>query len=100
MTRLLVEAGYGVLDAPGPVRALELAREHAGEICLLVSDIRMPRMTGVELAAQFSVVVPAAGVVLMSGYHDQRELPHPFLAKPFTSGELLDAVAGALLPTR
>ena len=53
MARLLAEAGYAVLDAPGPLRALELAREHSGRIRLLVSDIRMPRMTGVELAAQF-----------------------------------------------
>ncbi len=99
MARLLAEAGYAVLDAPGPLRALELAREHSGRIRLLVSDIRMPRMTGVELAAQFHQVVPTAGIVLMSGFHDHRELQHPFLAKPFTSDELLDAVVGALPPT-
>ena len=94
--RLLAEAGYAVLEAQHPHGALEVAREHAGDIRLLVTDVRMPGMAGVELAAQFSLIAPAAGILLMSGYHDHQEIVHPFLAKPFTSDELLNAVAGVL----
>lgn len=98
VARLLTEAGYAVLEANHPHRALELVREHAGDIGLLVSDVRMPRMTGVELAAEFGRLVPSAGVLLMSGYHDHQEIVYPFLAKPFTADELAGAVAQALAP--
>ena len=100
MARLLVEVGYAVLEAPGPHWALELAREYAKAIRLLVTDVRMPRMTGVELAGHFSLLAPDAGILLMSGDHDLREIVHPFLAKPFTPAELLTAVAGVLPAAR
>lgn len=96
MVRFLTDAGYAVLEAHGPHRALELVREHAHAIRLLVSDVRMPRMSGVELAGHVSLLAPGAGILLMSGYHDHEEIAHPFLAKPFTPDELLSAVAQVL----
>ena len=97
VARLLEEAGYAVLEAPHPHRALELAREHAATIRLLLTDVRMPKMGGVELARRFATLAPAARVLLMSGYFGSGELEHPLLAKPFTPRELLRAV-GDLLP--
>ena len=98
VVRFLDDAGYQVLDAGGPLTALELVPGHANRIGLLLTDIRMPRMSGIELASRFRAAVPAARVLLMSGYHDHTEIADPLLQKPFTPGELLDAVAAALAP--
>ena len=97
VARLLEEAGYAVLEAPHPHRALELVREHAASIRLLVTDVRMPKMGGIELARRFGALAPGAPVLLMSGYLGCAKPEHPWLAKPFTPLELLGAVA-ALLP--
>lgn len=98
VARVLGDAGYGVLEAPGPLRALDLTAQHAGGIHLLLTDIRMPLMSGIELAARFSDRLPSVPVLLISGYHDHGDLPHPLLPKPFTPSELVDAVAVALRP--
>lgn len=94
--RVLEEAGYAVLAAASPRDALELAGLHPHEIVLLLTDVRMPQMDGVELAARFARIVPGARVLLMSGYHDLREIVHPLIAKPFTPAELLDLVGRTL----
>lgn len=96
VARLLAEEGYEVLDAVGPVHALDVASSHAQRIGLLLTDIRMPVMSGLDLAARFGRLVPAAGVLLMSGYHDHGDVGHPLLEKPFTPGELATAVRQAL----
>ena len=96
VARLLGDAGYPVIEAPTPHGALEIARERADAIGLLLTDVRMPRMTGLELARRFCVYSPSAGVLLMSGYHDHGDPPHPLLAKPFTPAELLAAVSSSI----
>jgi CheY-like chemotaxis protein len=45
-TRILERAGYHVLPASTPEAALRIAREHPGEIHLLVTDVVMPGMNG------------------------------------------------------
>lgn len=58
----------------------------------------MPHMNGIELARRFTELVPAAAVLLMSGFHDHADVRHPLLAKPFTPDDLLVAVRQALAP--
>jgi two-component system cell cycle sensor histidine kinase/response regulator CckA len=87
-----------VLEAAGPQSALDLTAEHAAGIDLLLTDIRMPKMSGIELAERFCTLLPAVPVLLISGYHDHGELPHPLLPKPFTPSELVDAVQVVLRP--
>ena len=96
VSRLLEEEGYDVLDAIGPAHALDVAMSHAQRIGLLLTDIRMPVMSGLDLAARFERLVPAAGVLLMSGYHDHGDVRHPLLEKPFTPDELFAAVQRTL----
>jgi PAS domain S-box-containing protein len=60
--------GYEVLLAADPRDALELAREHAGVIHLLLTDVVMPGMSGPELAAQVQPLHPGIRVLFMSGY--------------------------------
>ena len=85
----------GKLRAPDGQSALEIARSHAEEIPLLVTDIVMPGMTGPELAAALVAERPGVRVIYMSGYTDDSVVRHgvlaeglPYLQKPFTPDAL------------
>jgi two-component system, cell cycle sensor histidine kinase and response regulator CckA len=103
--RALSRHGYGVITAEGGEDALRLADEHRQSIRLLLTDIMMPGMNGVEVAAGVSRILPQVQVFYMSGYADQdlirQGLLKPgthFLQKPFTPKELADRVAEILGP--
>jgi PAS domain S-box-containing protein len=100
---LLESAGYAVLDADAPERALALARAHGGPIDLVLTDMVMPRMGGQELATMLAAILPGLRVVFMSGYSDQAvgeqvtlEPGTLFLQKPFTLDALMRTVRRAL----
>ncbi len=89
----LSECGYRVLVAQGGADALEiLARE---PVDLILTDVIMPKMSGVELAVRASTIAPRARVLLMSGYAPETVAAseaarrYPSLAKPFAPDELL-----------
>lgn len=101
--RSLVAAGYQVLDAVDGLDAIELARAHAGEIDLIVSDVIMPRMDGVELVERLRRDRPGLRALLVSGYvpAPEREsrlaaLDAAFLEKPFRMADLVASVRDAL----
>ncbi len=97
--RTLRLAGLKVLPASGPGEALLLHEQHAGEIDLLVSDVVMPRLSGIELARRLRARQPALRVLLMTGYIDHKHLePSGFevLRKPFTTKSLREKVAAML----
>jgi len=100
---VLKRAGYRVLEAGHPHQALSVARQHAGPIDLVLTDVVMPLMNGRELAAQLRAERPGLAVLCMSGYSDEaivsRGVPDvdlPLLTKPVTPEQLLKAVADAL----
>jgi DNA-binding response OmpR family regulator len=64
---LLQKSGYNVIVAVDGLEALQKARDYKGEIHLLLSDLGMPRMTGIELATQLSLERLEMGVLLISG---------------------------------
>ena len=95
--------GYQVLEAPGGVDALELARNHKGTIHLLLSDMVMPKMNGGDLAARLREIRPEIRVAFMSGYsefsrgHLAQGFPDaPVLQKPFSPASLVGIVREAL----
>jgi PAS domain S-box-containing protein len=108
MMRMALElAGYTVLEAASGVQALEVWREQAGRVDLLLTDYLMPDgMTGNDLAKRVLVDRPALPVIYTSGYSADiagRDLGEGgtgaagyFLAKPFTRDSLLDTVRRAL----
>jgi two-component system cell cycle sensor histidine kinase/response regulator CckA len=62
---------------------------------LVVTDLRMPGMSGEALAEHLRRRTPELPVLFMSGYTSPRtgrRLPGPFLAKPFSQDELLSQV--------
>jgi PAS domain S-box-containing protein len=99
-TEMLTRQGFDVISAPDPVAALELAsREHFD---VVVTDVVMPKMSGAELADRIAEKFDQTRFVFISGYTheviDEGRLSPTarFLAKPFTSAELVDAVRGVL----
>jgi two-component system cell cycle sensor histidine kinase/response regulator CckA len=80
-TEILETYGYTVLVACDGVAALDLAQSHPDGIEVLMTDILMPKMGGVELAERLSVLRPGLKILYTSGYND--------------SGAGLDSVAGA-----
>jgi two-component system, cell cycle sensor histidine kinase and response regulator CckA len=99
MVRLLLEStDHVVLEAKDGVQALEVARAHHGRIDLLLTDLEMPRMGGLELARLFAQQRPATPVVYMSapsstpgacGLLAEGRL---FLSKPLRAGRLIFTV--------
>jgi PAS domain S-box-containing protein len=100
---MLESYGYRVLLAPTPAEALQLARRHAGEIHLLLTDVVMPKMRGQELAIEVARLCPEAACMYMTGYSGGSIADyggvHPeinLLRKPFTEHGLLTKVREVL----
>ncbi|MFZ0961253.1 MAG: response regulator [Terriglobia bacterium] len=93
-TREILERyGYVILEAANGVEALSLARNHAGPIHMLLTDIIMPLMGGVDLTEKFHAEFPGIPVLFMSGYTDQI-MRHwstlsAYIQKPFALSDLL-----------
>ena len=101
--QLLEEQGYTVKEAKDGKSALEYAGGGLGEINLLLTDVVMGGMDGLELAARLTETNPALKVVFMSGYSGEliafrgvREQDITLLQKPFTRTALLNAIQAAL----
>jgi PAS domain S-box-containing protein len=95
--------GYEILVAASASEALKLSLAHAGEIQLLLTDLVMPSLNGVELALKIQQVRPEIKVLFMSGYgNDPRrsgiqlegtlDLASNFIKKPFTPALLVEKI--------
>jgi two-component system, cell cycle sensor histidine kinase and response regulator CckA len=100
---MLERLGYTVLAANAPGRAISLATEFSGTINLLIIDIVMPEMTGLELAERITSIKPGVKCLYMSGYTasviTHRNVLNEnvnFISKPFSLMELSSKVREAL----
>ena len=91
--------GHVIDAARDGAEALDMLMTPGAHYDLLLTDIRMPMMDGIELALAASRERPAMPILLMTGFADQRErarnleaLIRDVLAKPFTLAELRAAV--------
>ena len=93
---ILERYGYIILESSNGVEALSVARSHPGPIHMLLTDIIMPAMGGVELAEKFSAEFPGIPVLFMSGYTDQImrhwDTLSAYIQKPFALSDLLTQV--------
>jgi PAS domain S-box-containing protein len=102
-TRLLERAGYAVLavaDGAAAIASASAGRTRPFDV--LVTDVIMPNMSGIELAEQMMDRYPLTGVVLLSGYTAETlDLERVtargamFVSKPVTSNHLIQAVSQA-----
>lgn len=94
---MLSSGGYSAIAAADGITALELFRSRQSEIEVLLSDVEMPGVSGIELAQAVLAEHPNVRVLLMSGIPTAAELTRlPFLAKPFTGGQLCSTIAAVL----
>jgi CheY-like chemotaxis protein len=94
--RILERAGYVVLNAPSGPEALKISRA-SGAIHLLLSDVEMAGMSGIELCKQVKVERPGTTVLLYSAdLAHAADSIYPFLGKPFIPKDLLNAVMTTL----
>jgi PAS domain S-box-containing protein len=107
IAEVLGSNGYVVMQAATAEQALRVAREHPGPIHMLLTDVVMPGMSGVDLAEKLRLVRPAAGVLFMSGYTDDMTIQRGVLAedtalirKPFAAAALLLKIRETLGTTR
>ena len=105
-TRFLERAGYDVRGVVDGVEALAIAAD-SPPFDVLVADVVMPRMSGIDLAQEMMNRYPLIGVVLLSGYAAEAlevslatERGATFVSKPVTSSELLQAVVQAIASRR
>lgn len=81
------ERNWEVVTTENGFRALELMQQHSFDV--VASDLRMPRMTGIELLNQVRDRYPGTSRIVVSGLNDQEEVArslgstHQFLSKPF-----------------
>src|SRR5262249_60165062 len=98
---VLTKEGYAVIMAVDGMDALEKAEKHDGSIDLLLSDVQMPGMTGIELATQFHGR-PNTRILLMSGLPSRMLVLREgwqFLSKPFLANLLKAKVRRVLKQT-
>jgi len=101
--RILTGLDYRILDASTPDQALELAKAHAGQLHLLITDVVMPGMNGHALARQLRARHPGLKVLFMSGYTADA-IAHRgvldsgvhFIQKPFSRNDLAAKVRETL----
>ena len=102
-TRILRSGGIVVVEARDGAEAAELFRRRGGEIDLVLLDVSVPRVGGLEALERLRELRPTLPIVVMSGFAS-RSLPasvlaHPatrYLPKPFGARELLSTVHQAL----
>ncbi len=100
---VLSQGGYNVLPAGSGKEALQIANNLTSEPALLLTDVVMPEMSGMELAEDLHRKWPGLVVLYTSGYTDHALLQRnalnrdmAFLQKPYMPGALLEHVAAVL----
>ena len=68
VARPLELKGYTVRQAPDAMRGLELLRDFAAEILVVLSDVKLPDGRGLDLLTRYKALAPLAEVVLMTAY--------------------------------
>ncbi|MEN0040254.1 MAG: response regulator [Pseudomonadota bacterium] len=111
VARALAADGHTIIEADDGEDGYDRLVEHEGEFDLLLTDVKMPFMDGIELATQAAKHYPELKILMMTGYADQRERADGLdaiiidvVSKPFTLKHIRQAVNAALqghaLPSR
>lgn len=105
IARILRRQGYQVLTAEHGGEGIRVAAEHAGPIEVIITDVMMPEISGLEFVDRITISRPDARILFMSGYSDRDVIhyevgsrPHAFIQKPFAVEDLTKKVRELLHP--
>ena len=84
--------GYKTLVAHNGKKALEVFRQEIDKIDMIISDVVMPEMGGLELNLMINSLKSDVKFLLISAYTNRLEPGIPFLQKPFSIEELMATV--------
>ena len=97
--RLLSRRGYQVVGVADSVTALEMVKGKQGRFDIMIADIRMPGMDGIELLEKVKEFDPSVEIIMMTGYaavdtavKAMKMGAYDYLPKPFDIDELLHVV--------
>ncbi len=95
--------GYGVILANDGRAALDVFRDHYGDIAVVLLDLTMPVMSGEETLRNLQAIDPKVKVLLTSGYNQVEAVQRfagkglaGFIQKPYTAAELAGKIKEAL----
>jgi two-component system NtrC family response regulator len=101
MEALLGETGYEVLVAPSAAEAIKIAG--ASDLDLVLTDMKMPRMSGIELLVELHRLYPDLPVIIMTAFGSvekavtaMKKGAFDYILKPFKNDEILVTIAKAL----
>jgi CheY-like chemotaxis protein len=97
--RLLERLGFRVLLAGSGGEAVDVVSARAAELSVVLLDLSMPEMSGLDAAERLRAIDPGLPIVLMSGYSEERVPPEflaqaasDFLPKPFSLDQFAETV--------
>src|SRR3954468_19944382 len=93
----IAQAGFRPVVAENGAAGLEAFMQLKDEICLVLSDIIMPAVNGIDMAESILQVAPKTKILLMSGYSDeiierQGRNRFEFIRKPFIYSMLIEKI--------
>jgi len=98
---LLAPEGYEVITEPNPINALRLVKET--DFDLVITDMKMPKMDGIELLDEVKKIYPDLPVIIMTAYgtiemavEAMKKRAYDYITKPFRNEELKQTVKKAL----
>jgi CheY-like chemotaxis protein len=105
--RMLLHAGWAVLDADGGQSAIDVFAAHADEVACVILDLSMPQMDGFAVFRALRAIRPDVRVILSSGYSRDHEAGADltaegfagFIQKPYAARTLRDEVARVVTGT-
>ncbi len=99
----LAREGFRVIVAENGVAGLEIFMKSPEDFDLVLTDVVMPYMSGLEMAGRMKEIRGDVKILLMSGYSDAVILPaggpkYPLLRKPFLQDQLIRTVKANIMP--
>jgi DNA-binding NtrC family response regulator len=101
----VARAGFRAVAAENGVAGLGAFLQLRDQLCLVVSDIVMPVMNGIDMVERILRIKPGTKVLLMSAYSDEvtgrlvRRYRFPFIRKPFNRDTLIEKI-GSIVATQ
>ncbi len=100
MTTMMTKLGFNIEALSSPLKALERFQQNPEQFDLIITDLTMPEMTGIELARELYQIRPTLPVILITGYEKDREESSPlaqygickFLKKPVKLTEMASII--------